>query len=101
MSVRNLQYVLRPASVAVFGASERPGSLGEAVTRNLLAGGFKGPIHLVNPRHETVMGRPCFASAADLPDPPELSAIVAPADLVPRTVAEIGAAGGKAAVVFS
>ena len=42
MSVRNLQYALRPASVAVFGASERPGSLGETVTRNLLAGGFKG-----------------------------------------------------------
>lgn len=101
MSVRNLHYALQPASVAVFGASERPGSLGETVTRNLLAGGFKGPIHLVNPRHETVMGRPCLDSAADLPDPPGLCAIVTPAELVPRTVAEIGAAGGKAAVVFS
>lgn len=101
MSVRNLHFVARPASVAVFGASERPGSLGEAVTRNLLEGGFQGPIHLVNPRYETVMGRPCLKSAADLPEPPELAAIVTPAELVPQTVAELGAAGGRAAVVFS
>lgn len=101
MSVRNLHHVVKPASVAVFGASERPGSLGEAVTRNLLAGGFKGPIHLINPRYDTVMGRPCLKSAAELPEPPELAAIVTPAELVPQTVAELGAAGGRAAVVFS
>ena len=56
MSVRNLEYLFRPASVAVIGASNREHSVGAAVMRNLLAGGFKGPVMPVNPHHEAVAG---------------------------------------------
>src|SRR3954453_19082677 len=51
-------HVLRPASVAVIGASRRPGTVGGEVVRNLLAGGFSGPLHLVNARGGEVAGRP-------------------------------------------
>ena len=46
MSTRNLDKLMAPRSVVAIGASVRPGSVGAAVTRNLLAGGFKGEIHL-------------------------------------------------------
>ncbi|WP_157648716.1 CoA-binding protein, partial [Thiobacillus denitrificans] len=49
MSVRNLEYLFRPRSVAVIGASDRPQSIGATVMRNLLEGGFAGPIWPVNP----------------------------------------------------
>ncbi len=51
MTVRNLEYLFRPASVAVIGASDRPQSLGATVMRNLLAGGYAGTIFPVNPKH--------------------------------------------------
>ena len=54
MSVRNLEHLFRPASVALVGASERPQSLGATVMRNLLDGGFHGPIWPVNPENASV-----------------------------------------------
>ncbi|MBL0901055.1 MAG: CoA-binding protein, partial [Reyranella sp.] len=48
---------MNPRSVVAVGASLRPGSVGEAVTRNLLAGGFQGDIHLVNRKGGTIEGR--------------------------------------------
>ena len=51
-------HVLRPSSVAVIGASRRPGTVGGEVVRNLLAAGFSGPLHLVNARGGAVAGRP-------------------------------------------
>ena len=42
MSTRNLDRLMSPRSVVMIGATERPGSVGAAVTRNVLAGGFQG-----------------------------------------------------------
>ena len=64
MSIRNLQYLFNPASVALIGASERTGSVGATVLRNLLAGGFQGAIYPVNPRHAQVAGQRCWAKDA-------------------------------------
>ena len=50
MSIRNLDKMMIPRSVVAIGASARPGSVGAAVTRNLLTGGFQGDIHLVTSR---------------------------------------------------
>ena len=49
MTIRNFQFLLRPRSVALIGASARPGSVGLITAHNMLAGGFAGPIWLVNP----------------------------------------------------
>ena len=101
MSIRNLDCLLAPASIAVFGASPRPGSVGATVWRNLRQGGFKGPLMAVNPRHHTLDGEPVYARAADLPAVPELAVICTPPASVAGLIAELGAAGTRAAVVLT
>jgi acetyltransferase len=101
MSTRNLEALLNPGSVAVIGASARPGSLGAVVWRNLLAGQFKGPIYAVNPKHRRLDGQSVYPRIADLPQAPELAVICTPAPSVPGVVAELGARGTRAAVVMS
>jgi acetyltransferase len=101
MSTRNLYALLNPASLAVIGASARPGSVGATVWRNLRAGPFKGAVYAVNPKHRRLDGQIVFASAAKLPQAPDLALICSPAHTVPAIVAELGARGTHAAVVLS
>ncbi len=93
--------IFRPQSVALVGASERPGSLGTVVLRNLLAAGFSGPIYPVNPRYETVQGLPCTTSVADIEGPVELAVVVAPARVVPDVLEACGRRGVRAAIILS
>lgn len=101
MSIRYLNRLLSPRSVAVFGASDRPGAPGTVVWRNLRAGGFAGPIHAVNPKHSQLDGVPVFARAADLPAAPDLALICTPPRTVAKLVAELGALGTRAAVILT
>ncbi|MBE2263907.1 MAG: GNAT family N-acetyltransferase [Burkholderiaceae bacterium] len=101
MSVRNLDSLFDPASVAVIGASERPASVGGTVWRNLTQGRFKGPVFAVNPKYTELGGRPCFARVADLPAKPEMAVICTPPATVAGLIAELAAAGTRAAVVLT
>lgn len=101
MTIRNLDHMFRPTSVALFGASEREASVGGQVARNLLAGGFEGDLHFVNPKRREVLDRRCYASVDDLPHAPDLAVIATPPGSVPDLIAELGAAGTKAAVVIT
>jgi acetyltransferase len=101
MSVRNLDHLFDPASVAVFGASQRASSVGATVWANLRGGGFKGPLYAVNPRYQEFDGVPVYASAAALPTVPELAVICTPAAVVAGLIAELGALGTRAAIVLS
>ncbi len=101
MSTRNLDKLMAPKSVVAIGASERPGSVGAAVTHNLLAGGFKGDIHFVNRKGGTIAGRTAFRKVSDLPEPADLAVIMTPAETIPRLIVELGEAGTHAAVVIS
>ena len=101
MSVRNLQQMFAPHSVALVGASEREGSVGATVLRNLLAGGFKGAIYPVNPKYASLAGREAYASVADLPEAPSLAVICTPAATVPGIVKALGERGTRAAIVLS
>src|SRR5450631_4021300 len=101
MSTRNLDKMMVPRSVVAIGASARPGSVGAAVTRNLLAGGFKGDIHLVNLKGGTIEGRPVLKSLAELREPADLAVIMTPAETVPRLIVELGERGTKCAVVIT
>src|SRR5260370_35613028 len=95
MSTRNLDKMMVPRSVVAIGASARPGSVGAAVTRNLLAGGFQGDIHLVNIKGGTIEGRPVLKSMAELREPADLAVIMTPAATAPRLILELGARGTK------
>jgi acetyltransferase len=101
MSVRNLESLFQPASVAVIGASDRAGSIGSVVLANLKRGGFKGPIWVVNKRHATVDGEPAWSDVASLPQAPELAVICTPAATVPGLIADLGRKGTRAAIVLS
>ena len=101
MSIRHLDSLFDPASVAVFGASPRAQSVGGTVWRNLRESGFAGPRWPVNPRHETIDGEPCFADVASLPEAPELAVIATPPDAVVGIVAALAARGTRAAVVLT
>lgn len=101
MSIRDLDFLLRPRSVAVIGASDRERSLGAALMRNLLRGGFRGAVWPVNPNHASVAGLPAHRDVGALPDTPDLALIVSPARTVAGVVRELGERGARAAVVFA
>jgi acetyltransferase len=100
MSIRNLDRLLAPRSVAVIGGSDRPG-IGAVVMRNLLAGGFKGPIWPVNPKHVQVAGQQAFSEVRALPEAPDLAVICTPPAPLPGLIDELGRRGTRAAVVLT
>src|SRR5262249_19271184 len=101
MSTRNLDKLMAPRSVVAIGASARPGSVGAAVTRNLLAGGFHGDIHLVNVKGGEIEGRPILKSVAELAHPADLAVIMTPPETVPRLIVELGERGTRSAVIIT
>lgn len=101
MSIRNLDILFAPRSIALIGASDRAGSVGDVLAGNLLAGGFKGELLFVSPKGRPVRGQPVFATVAALPHAPDLAVIATPAATVPGLIAELGAKGCRAAVVIS
>ena len=101
MTTRNLEHLFRPRSVALIGASAKPRSVGAVVARNLVQGGFAGPVQFVNPRQADIEGRPSYRAVADLPSPPDLAVIATPPASVPGLIAELAAAGTRAAVVIT
>ena len=101
MTVRNLDRIFHPGSVAVLGASTEPGSIGQVLVRNLITGGFKGPVMPVNPRHQAVEGILTYKDAASLPVVPDLAVIATPPATVPGLIAELGQRGTRAAVVIT
>jgi acetate---CoA ligase (ADP-forming) len=97
----NLTRLLTPRSVAILGVSERPGALGNQVLANLERHGFTGEIHLVNPKHDSLHGRPCFRSVADLPENVDAAVLAIPGGAVLETVRQLAARRVGAAVIFS
>ena len=93
--------LLAPSSVALVGATEREGALGRLVWQNLAAGGLRGALTPVNPKHPQVFGQRCYARLRDLPKAPDLAVLVTPAQTIPTLLEEAGAAGVRAAVVLS
>jgi acetyltransferase len=88
-------------SVAVVGASERTGSLGTVILRNLRDAGFHGPIYAVNPRYRKTLGEKCYKSIREIAERVDLAIIVTPAKTVPANLENCGAQGVSAAVVLS
>jgi acetyltransferase len=101
MSIRHLDQLLNPRSVALIGASDRPGSVGATVWRNLRAGHFAGPVFAVNPRLKSLDGEPVYAEVSALPSAPDLAVICIPPAQVPAVVTALGELGTRAAVVMT
>jgi acetyltransferase len=101
MSVRNLEFLFRPQSIAVIGASDRAGSVGATVMRNVMAGGFSGAIYAVNPGHLIIAGQRAYPDVTHLPQTPELAVIATPPATIPAIIDALGRRGTRAAVVIT
>ncbi|MFP4560679.1 MAG: GNAT family N-acetyltransferase [Thiohalorhabdus sp.] len=96
-----LDKLFAPESVAVFGASEKAGSVGGQVLRNLLAAGFPGSLFAVNPKYDAVLDQPCFERIGHIGQRVDMAVVATPAETVPGIVRECGEHGVEVAVVMS
>ena len=101
MTVRNLECMFRPKTIAVIGVSNRPASVGAVLANNLFAGGFNGSIMPVSRKHSRIGGVRTYPDIASLPAAPELAVIATPPDAVAGIIAQLGQLGTRAAVVIS
>src|SRR3974390_3213443 len=96
MSIRNLDKMFRPQSVAVIGASDKPHSVGSALMPNLTRAGFSGPCIPNNRAAAAAHGMMAYKDVASLPITPDLAVIATPPDTIPALMRELGGPGTPA-----
>lgn len=97
----SLDRLLRPRSVVIVGASDKPGALGASVLSNLIRNGFPGDVHLINPKRAEIGGRPCLPSVDSLPDGVDAAILAIPRIAVLDTIKALAARSVGAVVIFS
>ncbi len=100
-SVASLQAFLKPHSIAVIGASQREGSIGNKVFANILYQGLKGVVYPVNPNAQVVCSVSAYPSVLDIPGEVDLAIVIVPAIMVHKVVQECGRKGVRGVVVIS
>ncbi|MEE8431570.1 MAG: acetate--CoA ligase family protein [Candidatus Desulfatibia sp.] len=100
-SVKQLDAILRPQSVAVIGASTSPDKMGHEILKNIIDSGFKGSVHPINPKADVILDLPCHKSVKDIEGPVDLAVIIIPARFVPQAVQECGEKGVKGAIIIT
>lgn len=100
-AARSVTRLLSPRSIAVIGAGRQPDSLGQAIFRNLLAGGFNGPVYPVHPEAYSVASVRSHRSVLDVPDAVDLAVIVVPAPQVVEVVEQCAAKQVGGLVIIS
>ncbi len=98
---KDLSCIFRPRSVAVLGASSRPGAIGRELVKNLINFEFQGKIFPVNPGHDVVLSMKAYPSVLEIPDPVDLAVIVVPQPQVLGVVQECGEKGVKGLVIIT
>ena len=101
MSIRNLDVLFKPRSIAVIGASNQPHTVGYALWQNVSSVEFQGAVFPVNLKYDTVLGARAYRRVADLPQTVDLAIVAIPAVAVPAMIEEIAATGTRAVVIIS
>ncbi|MDO6465587.1 bifunctional acetate--CoA ligase family protein/GNAT family N-acetyltransferase [Pseudoalteromonas carrageenovora] len=101
MSLKRISQFFNPSSVAVIGASNVSTRAGFVVMRNLLRGGFNGPIMPVTPSHTAVHGVLAYPSIAELPKVPDLAVICTNKNTLLSIIEQLGKLGCKSAIVIA
>ncbi|WP_327359029.1 acetate--CoA ligase family protein [Streptomyces sp. NBC_01304] len=96
----SMRRLMRPRSVAVIGASNEQGKIGNSVMRNLIDGGFPGKIHPVHPRADDILGRKAYKSVTDVPGEVDVAVFAIPAKFVASALEEVGKKGVPNAVLI-
>jgi acetyl coenzyme A synthetase (ADP forming)-like protein len=85
-----MKRIMQPKAVAVIGASDETGKIGNSVMKNLINGGYKGQIYPIHPKAETIMGHKAFKSVKDVPGEIDTAVFAIPAKLVAGALRECG-----------
>ena len=101
MTIRNLEYLFKPRSIAVIGRGKSPGGPDATVEFNLIEGGFKGPVMPVNPDQRSIAGVLAYPDVASLPVPPDLAILTTPLEEAPGLISQLGQRGARAALLLS
>ena len=96
-----LDGIFKPKSIAVIGASTRPGTVGNDLFRNLLFGGYQGCVYPINPKAEHILGVHCFPTLADVPSDVDLAVLIVPAKAVLGIIDEAKAKNAKGMIIIS
>ncbi len=100
MTIRNLDALLNPSSVAWIGAAGPLSPMGAVAAKNLVSSGFGGPLYIVHPSLGVFEGVKCHASVGHLPGAPDLAVISAPLKSVPPMITKLGERGARAAIIL-
>ena len=96
-----LDAIFAPKTVAVIGASEKPGSVGRNLLWNLITNPFGGTVFPINPQHSSILGIKAYSTIFDVPEKIDLAVIATPASTVPKIIADGVDAGIKGAIIIS
>lgn len=96
----SMNRIMRPASIAVIGASSEAGKIGNSVMKNLVNGGYQGDIYPVNPKGGEILGREAFKSVTDIPGEVDVAVFAVPAKFVATGLEEAGEKGVSGAVLI-
>lgn len=99
--VEMVRHLLHPTSIAIVGASSRPGGWSGEVFRNLQRSGYPGPVYLLNPRRSQIWDVPCYPDFAALPAPPDHLVVAVPSEQVTAVLTDGAAAGARSATVYA
>jgi acetyltransferase len=97
----NFDAIISPKSIAVVGASGRPGSLGRAIFKNLLQGNYGGILYPVNPKSSSIMGVKAYPSIPEVPDEIDLAVLIIPASMVLSTMEQAVQKGVKGCIIIT
>ncbi|MFC1490650.1 acetate--CoA ligase alpha subunit [Candidatus Latescibacterota bacterium] len=101
MSLDSLKKIFNPQTVAVIGATNRKGTVGYDLIKNLIGSGFDGIVYPVNHKRPSIYGIKAYPSVEEIPDQIDLAVIATPAKTVPDLVEKCGIAGVKGIVIIS
>ena len=98
--VSAMQRIMNPRSVAVIGASDGEGKIGNSVMKNIINGGYAGDLHPINPRADEILGRKCYKSVKDIPGDVDVAIFAVPAKFCAAAMTEVGEKGIPGAVMI-
>ncbi len=99
--MRRMDFFFEPGSVAVVGASTKPGKVGYEIVKSLSDSGFEGDVYPIHKRGDAVAGKNSYKSISDVPNSFDLAVIAIPAESVPKAIEECAMKGAKGVVIVS
>src|SRR5437764_3099212 len=96
----SMNRIMKPAPIAVIGASDQAGKIGNSVMKNLVNGGYAGEIHPINPKPSEILDRKAYPSISDVPGTVDVAVFAIPAKFVPAALEEVGKKGVAGAILI-